>query len=249
MSVGLLFDSTRCIGCGACSAACKEANGLPLPIEEQTTAYTWTVVENVGGVNVRRLCFHCARADLRLGMPGGRAAEDRRGAGCLRRRPLHRLPLLHHGLPVRRAEVPVGSAHPDRREVHPVRRTRRAGAADGVRSGVPDRSDALRRARRARRSEARARIAAESGHLRRPRLRRRRGRRHLCAHALGRPVREARNEDRRAAAAAAAAHLAGALEDPVVRRRLGHVPLRRPLDHEAARGSQRLRGDSGSSER
>jgi formate dehydrogenase iron-sulfur subunit len=59
MSVGLLFDSTRCIGCGACSAACKEANGLPLPIEEQTTAYTWTVVENVGGVNVRRLCFHC----------------------------------------------------------------------------------------------------------------------------------------------------------------------------------------------
>jgi len=59
MSVGLLFDSTRCIGCGACSAACKEANGLPLPIEEHTTAYTWTVVENVGGVNVRRLCFHC----------------------------------------------------------------------------------------------------------------------------------------------------------------------------------------------
>ena len=59
MSVGLLFDSTRCIGCGACSAACKEANGLPLPIEEQTTAYTWTVVENVAGVNVRRLCFHC----------------------------------------------------------------------------------------------------------------------------------------------------------------------------------------------
>jgi formate dehydrogenase iron-sulfur subunit len=60
MSVGLLFDSTRCIGCGACSAACKEANTLPLPIEAQTTAYTWTVVEQVGGVNVRRLCFHCA---------------------------------------------------------------------------------------------------------------------------------------------------------------------------------------------
>jgi formate dehydrogenase iron-sulfur subunit len=60
MSVGLLYDSTRCIGCGACSAACKEANGLPLPIEPRTTAYTWTVVEEVGGANVRRLCFHCA---------------------------------------------------------------------------------------------------------------------------------------------------------------------------------------------
>jgi formate dehydrogenase iron-sulfur subunit len=59
MSVGLLYDSTRCVGCGACTAACKEANDLPLPIEERTTAYTWTVVENVAGTNVRRLCFHC----------------------------------------------------------------------------------------------------------------------------------------------------------------------------------------------
>jgi formate dehydrogenase iron-sulfur subunit len=59
VSIGLLFDSTRCIGCGACSIACKEANGLPLPIEERTTAYTWTVVKEIAGANVRRLCFHC----------------------------------------------------------------------------------------------------------------------------------------------------------------------------------------------
>jgi formate dehydrogenase iron-sulfur subunit len=59
MSKGLLLDTTRCIGCGACSAACKEQNGLPLPIEEQTTAYTWTIVEQRHGVNVRRMCMHC----------------------------------------------------------------------------------------------------------------------------------------------------------------------------------------------
>jgi formate dehydrogenase iron-sulfur subunit len=59
MTPGLLFDSTRCIGCGACSAACKEQNGLPLPIENRTTAYTWTVVEKQAGANVRRLCMHC----------------------------------------------------------------------------------------------------------------------------------------------------------------------------------------------
>jgi formate dehydrogenase iron-sulfur subunit len=59
MSRGLLYDSTRCIGCGACSAACKESNGLPLPIEEKTTAYTWTTVENRGGANIRHLCMHC----------------------------------------------------------------------------------------------------------------------------------------------------------------------------------------------
>ncbi len=59
MSVGLLFDVTRCIGCGACSAACKEQNNLPLEIEPRTTAYTWTVVEQRAGRNIRRLCLHC----------------------------------------------------------------------------------------------------------------------------------------------------------------------------------------------
>jgi formate dehydrogenase iron-sulfur subunit len=59
MKWGLLFDSTRCIGCGACSAACKEQNGLPPTIEAKPTAYTWTVVEKRSGVNMRHLCMHC----------------------------------------------------------------------------------------------------------------------------------------------------------------------------------------------
>jgi len=59
MTRGLLFDSTRCIGCGACSAACKEQNALPNVIETKTTAYTWTVVEKRGGAHVRRMCMHC----------------------------------------------------------------------------------------------------------------------------------------------------------------------------------------------
>ena len=59
MSWGILYDSTRCIGCGACSAACKEQNELPLPIEDKTTAYTWTTVEKRGGHWVRHLCMHC----------------------------------------------------------------------------------------------------------------------------------------------------------------------------------------------
>jgi formate dehydrogenase iron-sulfur subunit len=59
MSVGLLIDTTRCIGCEACSAACKEQNDLPMPIESMTTAYTWTTVERHDGANVRRLCMHC----------------------------------------------------------------------------------------------------------------------------------------------------------------------------------------------
>lgn len=59
MSVGLLFDATRCIGCEACSAACKEQNELPLPIERETTAYTFTTVSQRSGLHVRSLCMHC----------------------------------------------------------------------------------------------------------------------------------------------------------------------------------------------
>lgn len=59
MSVGLLFDATRCIGCGACTAACKEQNNLPLPIDPTLTAYTWTVARERLGENVRYFCLHC----------------------------------------------------------------------------------------------------------------------------------------------------------------------------------------------
>ncbi len=59
MSVGLLFDSTRCIDCGACSSACKEQNKLPGPVQPELTAYTWTTVQSSADVNVRRLCMHC----------------------------------------------------------------------------------------------------------------------------------------------------------------------------------------------
>lgn len=68
MSVGLLIDTTKCVGCGGCTLACKEANGLPADDEgngkdkgkvEGLSATTWTVVEKHEGVHVRRQCMHC----------------------------------------------------------------------------------------------------------------------------------------------------------------------------------------------
>lgn len=79
MSVGLLFDSTRCIGCGACTAACKEQNNLPPPIEPVMTAYTWTVVERREGVNIRSLCMHCLEPACVSACPVGALTKTAKG--------------------------------------------------------------------------------------------------------------------------------------------------------------------------
>lgn len=67
---GVLVDTTRCVGCRACEAACSEANGLPPPPESdevfskrrETTESTFTVVNKIDGVANRfakKQCMHC----------------------------------------------------------------------------------------------------------------------------------------------------------------------------------------------
>ncbi len=61
---GLLIDITKCIGCNACRAACREKNSLPdFPISEKEAeplrAGLFTVVQKRGDLNVRRLCMNC----------------------------------------------------------------------------------------------------------------------------------------------------------------------------------------------
>jgi len=59
MSKAMLVDTTRCIGCGACVVACKEANGLPQNDDKELSAETLNVVETHGSVFVRKFCMHC----------------------------------------------------------------------------------------------------------------------------------------------------------------------------------------------
>jgi formate dehydrogenase iron-sulfur subunit len=59
MSKSILVDTTRCIGCGRCVVACKEANGLPQNEDNQLSADTLNVVESHGDTYVRRFCMHC----------------------------------------------------------------------------------------------------------------------------------------------------------------------------------------------
>jgi Fe-S-cluster-containing dehydrogenase component len=59
-AVGMLYDSTLCIGCKACVSACKEANGMP-PEQPQALAEwnqgTWDAAEDISGktLNVIRV--------------------------------------------------------------------------------------------------------------------------------------------------------------------------------------------------
>lgn len=70
--VGVLVDSTCCVGCRSCELACAEANHLPAPDisdesifekERQTTVSQLTVVNRYqtekGDVFVKRQCMHC----------------------------------------------------------------------------------------------------------------------------------------------------------------------------------------------
>src|SRR5690349_20364218 len=60
---GLLFDVTRCVGCGACYQACKERNRLPQTttdfLQDHLSDRTFTVVNNHQSRFVRRMCMHC----------------------------------------------------------------------------------------------------------------------------------------------------------------------------------------------
>jgi formate dehydrogenase beta subunit len=72
-AVGLLYDTTRCIGCKACVVACKEANGMPADTDgyggglydapESLNEYTKNVIQLYEEGNersfVKKQCMHC----------------------------------------------------------------------------------------------------------------------------------------------------------------------------------------------
>ena len=63
MSKALLYDSTICIGCKQCEAACAEQNKLPyddtIAGEEQQSAHKLTAILTRGDKFMRRLCMNC----------------------------------------------------------------------------------------------------------------------------------------------------------------------------------------------
>jgi formate dehydrogenase iron-sulfur subunit len=65
MSRAILYDSTLCVGCKACEAACAARWGLPyddkIAAEESISAHKLTAIETHGDKFSRRLCMNCAQ--------------------------------------------------------------------------------------------------------------------------------------------------------------------------------------------
>ena len=67
---GILYDSTRCVGCQSCEMACAEANNLPAPedspvpgvirkLDESRRSVINVYNTSKGEVYVKRQCMHC----------------------------------------------------------------------------------------------------------------------------------------------------------------------------------------------
>ena len=111
MRYGFVIDQRKCIGCHACTVACKEENQVPLGVNRTWVKY----IEKGTFPDTRRYfsvmrCNHCDNAPVRDDLPDGGALPAARRHRGLRRRPLHRLQVVHAGLPVRRALHRPGDA-------------------------------------------------------------------------------------------------------------------------------------------
>ena len=150
--------STRCTGCKACVTACHTLNGLD-------DGEIWRTVGLLhggtraapGAADGHHRLPPLRRAGLPERLPGQRLREgpgDRHRQAP--RRPVHRLPVLHAHVPVRRAEVQRGARH--RAQVRHVQRPAGARRGAGLRAGLPERGDRDPR-RRPARSRSRPREA------------------------------------------------------------------------------------------
>jgi len=79
----LLFDSTLCIGCGACYSGCKERNKLPKSadnfLRDNLSADTFTVVNRRNNRYVRRMCMHCNEPTCVSVCPVGALVKSEQG--------------------------------------------------------------------------------------------------------------------------------------------------------------------------
>ena len=98
-----VVDHTRCIGCHACSTACKSENQVPVGVHRTYVKYV-----DVGRFPQARRAFQvtrcnqCAEPPCVEACPTAAMHQRPDGIVDFDKRGLHRLQGLHRGLPVRR---------------------------------------------------------------------------------------------------------------------------------------------------
>lgn len=79
----LLFDATKCIGCGSCSSACREKNSLPETNATELNDKQFTILKTTaakdGEVNYRRMCMHCVEPSCASVCPVGALKKTANG--------------------------------------------------------------------------------------------------------------------------------------------------------------------------
>ncbi|MDX9857878.1 MAG: 4Fe-4S dicluster domain-containing protein [candidate division Zixibacteria bacterium] len=87
MSVAILTDVTRCIGCLECVAACKKQNGLGLDVprswqnNDGLSAQNWTsILQKPGPHYIRKQCRHCLKPACASACPVGALHTTPEGA-------------------------------------------------------------------------------------------------------------------------------------------------------------------------
>ena len=102
----MVIDVAKCIGCHACTIGCVAENKLPPGV-----VYRPVIEEEIGTYpNVRRRFLPAAlhalpESSLRQGLSGNGDLQNRSGGDGGQLQPLHRLPLLPGGLPLRGAHL------------------------------------------------------------------------------------------------------------------------------------------------
>lgn len=98
-ALGILYDSTLCVGCNACMSACKEANSMPAELDEQDgiwdkpqdlSAKTLNIIKKYAdgkGVNkdevedgyafIKRQCLHCVDPSCVTACPVSALTKDK----------------------------------------------------------------------------------------------------------------------------------------------------------------------------
>lgn len=86
MRYGMVIDLSRCVGCNACTLACKVSNGTP---PGMFFSHVETVEEgtypNAVNVYTPTLCMHCSDAPCIENCPTGASYRDENGIVCVNR--------------------------------------------------------------------------------------------------------------------------------------------------------------------